>query len=307
MNHPLLADQRRGLDLEQAYAECAVITRQEARNFYYAFLPLRRDRRHALYALYSFARIADDLADEEGRDLDERLAALDHLESRLDEALTGDPGGTVFIALADTIERFAVPVHTLHDLLTGVRQDQSVTRYHAYEDLRTYCYHVAGTIGLMCSAVCDGRSEEAAAFAIAQGHGMQLINIIRDVRTDAESDRIYIPGELMEEFGISEEDIFAGRTGDAWEGMMGTLAGRARDALDEGRGLLPLIARDARICPALMGELYRKILDRIEATRFDVFSSVPDLTLTMKLRLLGSAYWRYRLRGTPSDLKGVSE
>ena len=307
MNHPLLADQRRGLDLEQAYAECAEITRKEARNFYYAFLPLRRDRRLALYALYSFARIADDLADEEGRELDERLAALDHLEARLDEALAGDPGGTVFTALTDSIERFGVPVHTLRDLIRGMRQDQSVTRYHAYEDLRTYCYLVAGTIGLMCAAVCDGRSEEAAVFAIAQGHGMQLINIIRDVRTDAESGRIYIPGELMEEFGISEEDVFAGRTGEAWEGMMKTLAGRARDALDEGRGLLPLIARDARICPALMGDLYRKILDRIEAERFDVFSPLPDLTFTMKLRLLGSAYWRYRLRGVPSELEGVSE
>ncbi|MFC1500286.1 phytoene/squalene synthase family protein [Candidatus Zixiibacteriota bacterium] len=307
MNHPLLADQRRGLDLEQAYAECAGITRKEARNFYYAFLPLRSDRRLALYALYSFARIADDLADEEGRELSERLAALDHLESRLDEALAGDPGGSVFTALADTIERFTVPVHTLRDLLTGVRQDQSVTRYHSYEELTTYCYHVAGTIGLMCSAVFGNRSEEAAAFAISQGLGMQLINIIRDVRTDADSDRIYIPGQLMAEYGVSEEDVFAGRTGEAWEGMMGALAGRARDALEEGRGLLPLIAPDARICPALMGDLYQKILSRIEGVHFDVFNHVPDLTLMMKLRLLGTAYWQYRIRRTPRIMKDVPQ
>ena len=302
MSHPLLADQRRDLDLERAYIECAGIARKEARNFYYAFLPLRKDRRLALYALYSFARIADDLADEEGRDLNERLVGLDELELRLNETLAGNPGGTVFTALADTIVRFEVPVHTLRDLLTGVRQDQRVARYRTYEDLRTYCYHVAGTIGLMCTAVCDGHSEEAAAFAISQGLGMQLINIIRDVKADADTDRIYIPGDLMDEYGVSEEDIFAGHAGEAWEGMMGVLAGRAREALDEGSGLLPLIARDARICPALLGDLYRKILDRIEAARFDVFSSSPDLTFTTKLRLLGSAYWRYRLRGRSSRI-----
>ncbi len=297
MTHPLLADTRSDLNLDRAYADCARITRREARNFYFAFLPLRKDRRVALYSLYSFARIADDLADEEGRTLEERLAGLDLLEGRLAEALAGDARGSIFIALADAIRRYRVPVHTFRDLLTGVRQDQEVTRYPAWDDLERYCYLVAGTIGLMCTAVCDGHSEEAARFAVAQGFGMQLINIIRDVKTDAEVDRIYLPGEMMDEYGVTEEDIFTGRVTAAWTGMMTALAGRAREALDEGTRLLPLLASDARVCPALLGDLYRKILDRIEADRFDVFTSTPDLTLTGKLRLLGSAWWRYRFGG----------
>jgi len=305
MTHPLLADGRSGLDLDRAYADCARITRREARNFYYAFLPLRRDRRRALYALYSFARIADDLADEEGRSLGERLAGLDLLEARLDEALAGEARGSIFIALADTISRYRVPIPTFRDLLAGVRQDQEVTRYQSWDDLERYCYLVAGTIGLMCIAVCEGHSEEAARLAVAQGLGMQLINIIRDVQVDAEVDRIYLPGDLMKEYRVTEEDIFAGRVTEAWTEMMTAMAGKARSALEDGNRLLPLLAGDARVCPALMGDLYRKILDRIEAARFDVFTSNPDLTLTGKLSLLGSAWWRYR-RGGGSAVTGTN-
>lgn len=294
--HPLLDDRRESLGAEEAYRECAVVARREARNFYYSFIPLKRERREALYAIYSFARLADDLADDVERTADERREGLAELEDRLEEALEANPRGAVFIALADTVERFDVPVQTLRDLITGVRQDQRVRRYRTYEELCQYCYYVAGTIGLICVAICGRITEESKRYALAQGLGMQLVNIIRDVKTDAASDRIYIPFELMHEYGVSEADIMEGSMGSGWRAMMEELAGRAREALREGEKLLPLIAEDARICPALLRELYTEILDRIEQAEFDVFSRTPALAFHSKVRLLLSAYWRYRIR-----------
>lgn len=285
------------MGLEDAYRECAVVARREARNFYYSFIPLKQERRKALYTVYSFARLADDLADEEGRSIEERWVGLSELEDRLEQTLEGKPRGAVFIALADTIEIFDIPIQTLRDLITGVRQDLRVRRYRTYEELCQYCYYVAGTIGLICAAVCGRLTDESERYALAQGLGMQLVNIIRDVKADAASDRIYIPLELMHEYGVSEADIMEGSTGVGWEAMMGELAGRAREALREGEKLLPLIATDARICPALLRELYSEILDRIEGSGYDVFSRTPALGLHSKVRILLSAIWRYRIRG----------
>lgn len=295
MTHPRLAD-RRHLPIDRAYAECARIARREARNFYYAFLPLRRARRHALYAVYAFARLADDLADDEGRSLPERSAALEELEVRLDRTLSGEPSGAVFVALEDAVRKYDIPPRALRDLLTGVRRDQSVTRFATWEDLCDYCYHVAGTIGLVCAAVFGASGEEAERFAVAQGQGMQLVNIMRDVEEDLAFGRIYLPQDLLDQYGVTEEALRQGRTDGAFIALMTDLAGRARNALEEGGRLLPLVAPDARICPALLRELYEAILVRIEASGFDVFNTDPDLGFYHKVRLMTSAWWRFRIK-----------
>lgn len=300
MNHPLLEDVRSDLGVESAYDECARVARREARNFYFAFLPLRKARRRALYAVYSFARLADDLADtgadeEGGRSLQERLDALDRLEERLDVSLSGAPRGAVFTALVDAIQRYRIPVKALRDLLTGVRQDQHIRRFETYEELCVYCYHVAGTIGLICAAVFDARGQEAEEYAEAQGLGMQLVNIMRDVQEDLTMDRIYIPRDLRDRYEVTEQGMRAGDPGAGWEPMMEDLAARARQALREGSLMLPLAARDARICPALLRELYEAILDNIERAGFDVFHHDPDLSLPRKILLMLSAWWRFRV------------
>ncbi len=295
MSHPLLEDRRTDLPVDEAYRFCAGVARREARNFYYAFLPLRRRRREALYAVYAFARLADDLADEPGQPLGERMARLDELERRLDETLAGRPAGRLFVALGDAVGRFGVPGHALHELLAGMRQDQTVTRYVTFADLREYCYLAAGTIGLACAAIFEARGDQAADYAVAQGLGMQLINILRDVGEDAANGRIYLPVELLERYGVSEEEVRSGRTGTGWAALMADLAARARTSLEDGARLLPLVARDARICPALLRDLYVAILDRIEAAGWDVFTRRIELGLPAKLRLLARDFLRYRV------------
>ncbi len=296
MNHPLLEDRREDLSVDEAYRVCARVARTEARNFYYAFLPLRPHRRRALYAVYAFARLADDLADEPDRPLPERMARLDELEQRLTAMLDGRPTGAVFLALADAVRRFGIPGHALHELLTGMRQDQNISRFATFEDLREYCYLAAGTMGLACAAIFEASGPQASDYAVAQGLGMQLVNIMRDVREDAEAGRIYLPRDLMAAHGVTEEDIRAGRSDTGWRELMRDLAARARTALDDGARLLPLTARDARICPALLADLYTTILDRIEAADWEVFDRRVELSLVTKLRLLLTAFWRHRVR-----------
>jgi phytoene synthase len=297
MSHPLLEDRRTDLPVDEAYRFCAGVARREARNFYYAFLPLRRRRREALYAVYAFARLADDLADEPGQPLRERMERLDELERRLDGTLAGRPAGPLFVALGDAVGRFGVPGHALHELLAGMRQDQTVTRYVTFADLREYCYLAAGTIGLACAAIFEAQGDQAADYAVAQGLGMQLINILRDVGEDAATGRIYLPVELLERYGVREEEVRSGRTGTGWAALMADLAARARTSLEDGARLLPLVARDARICPALLCDLYAAILDRIEAAGWDVFTRRIELGLPAKLRLLARDFLRYRTRG----------
>jgi phytoene synthase len=297
VSHPLLEDRRTDLPVAAAYRFCAGVARRRARNFFYAFRPLRRSRREALYAVYSFARLADDLADEPEQPLKERMKRLDELEQRLDETLAGRPAGQLFIALSDAVGRFGVPGHALHELLAGMRQDQTVTRYATFTDLSEYCYLAAGTIGLACAAIFEARGgAQAADYAVAQGLGMQLINILRDVGEDAATGRIYLPVELLERYGVSEEEVRSGRTGTGWAPLMADLAARARTSLEDGARLLPLVARDARICPALLRDLYGGILDRIEAAGWDVFSRRIELGLPAKLGLLARAFLRYRFQ-----------
>ena len=297
MTHPFLEDLRKGLPVEQAYRECARIAREEARNFYYAFLPLRADRRRALYAVYSFARVADDLADETGFENEERLTSLERLEARMEESLAGEPAGAVFTGLADAVERFQIPEQALRELLAGVAHDLQVQRYHSWEELTDYCYLVAGTVGIICAAVFEASGPDAGRYAVSQGLGMQLINIMRDVREDAESGRIYIPGTMLEKHGVDEEGIVRGSPGSGWVPLMEELGSRARQALAEGSHLLPLVAADARICPALLRDLYERILDRIETRHYDVFSADLDLSFTAKVGIMLSAWIRHRIRG----------
>jgi phytoene synthase len=296
VTHPLLEDRRTGLTVESAYLECARIARREARNFYFAFLPLRRERRRALYAVYSFARLADDLADADRFEPAERLHHLEQLEERLEESLVGEPRGAVFTGLADAVRRYPIRAHVLRELIAGVGQDLHVQRYATWEDLYGYCYQVAGTVGLICAAVFEAQGPEADRYAVAQGLGMQLVNIMRDVREDAEAGRIYLPEELLLAYDVSEEGILKGEPGSGWLPLMQDVGRRARESLVEGSELLPLVAVDARICPALLRDLYERVLDTIEARQYDVFGNDIDISFLSKSGLLLTAWWKHRMR-----------
>src|SRR5262249_3740438 len=203
--------------LRESYRFCGSLSRREVRNFYYAFLLLPSGRRRSMCALYAFLRHTDDLADEPGP-AEQKAEALESWRHALDVALAGDPGARPGLpALADTVARHALPPHLLHEAIEGVSMDIQPRGFAAFDELADYCYHVASVVGLCCLHIWGYRSEGGEAERLAEhcGIALQLTNILRDVREDALSGRIYLPRDDLTRFGVAPEDLSsAGRPGD---------------------------------------------------------------------------------------------
>src|SRR4051812_26269549 len=194
--------------LRSSYRFCCDLSRREARNFYYSFLLLPADRRRSMCALYAFLRHTDDLADEPGP-ADTKRSALDSWRLDLDRSLAGHPDSWPGLpALADTVRRHAIPPKHLNDVIDGCLMDLEPRPYATFDDLYAYCYRVASAVGLSCLHIWGYRSESGRAEQLAEACGiaLQLTNILRDVREDARSGRIYLPREDLDRFGVDPEE-----------------------------------------------------------------------------------------------------
>ena len=273
------------MNTERAYAEVQRLTRARARNFAYGIMVLPRPKRHAIAAIYAFAREVDDIADGE-LDPAEKRARLEELHAALD----APPGGSAtWIALADARERYPIPARALHDLVDGGLQDLDRHRYADFDDLLGYCRKVAGAVGVACVAVYGADQPQRAE---TLGVALQLINIMRDVREDWQLGRVYLPQDELVSFGVDEEQIAAGEVTPAWQALMAYQASRARGYLAEGLSLLDFLDRRSAACVATFAGLYRAILERIEAAGFDVFDGRPCISTLTKLRIVGAGLLR---------------
>ncbi|MFN3973756.1 MAG: presqualene diphosphate synthase HpnD [Dehalococcoidia bacterium] len=272
-------------DLQEAYRYCWQVARSQARNFYYAFVTLPRPKRMAIYAAYAFCRLCDDIADE-AIPTEEKVIRLQNVRQALGRAYSGTPDGPVFTALADVVRRYPIPKDYLEAVLEGVEMDLTFTRYPTFESLKAYCYRVASAVGLVCIEVFGYRHPSARRYATDLGLAMQLTNILRDVEEDARRGRIYIPQADMAIFGYREEDLLAGLYNDAFVGLMAYEAQRAREYFHSARALLPLLSWRSRACPAVLGGIYRRVLDKIEARRYRVFGQRIGLSGREKASLM---------------------
>ena len=271
-------------ELDLAYEHCQRIARTHAKNFYYAFRTLPLRKRRAIYATYAFCRACDDIADEDlPAEEKKRLVAevRDRLAQRNDQEVQ-DP---VFRALNDAVMAFDIPPHHLEEIVRGVEMDFTWRRFRGFEELRTYCYRVASAVGLVCIEVFGYRDPRAREYAVDLGMAMQLTNIIRDVKEDADRGRIYIPQDEIEAFGYSERDLMQGVRNDAFRELMRFQVDRARKYFASGRHLMPLLAPRSRACLAVLQAVYSLILDRIESSDFDVFRQRIGLSHREKLFL----------------------
>ena len=259
-------------ELELAYADCRNITRREAKNFYYAVVTLPQDKRKAIYAAYAFCRQCDDSVDDVASQ-EAKLSALAGLQANLDAAYRGRPATPVFLALSDAAERYAIPQEYFSEIIRGVESDLVKTRYQDFDELREYCYRVASVVGLVCLQIFQYPPQDGTAareYAIDLGLAMQLTNIIRDVREDWSMGRVYLPQDEMARFGYTEEQLGAGIHNDALVELLRFQGQRARGYFRSGFRLLPYLSRTSRACPAALGAIYSRVLDRIEASGYDV-------------------------------------
>lgn len=272
------------IDVEAAYEACQAITRREARNFYYAFLTLPKPRRRAIYAAYAFSRLADDIADEPGEP-GEKAARLAELRQHLGRAYAGAPEGPILTALAHAASEYDIPEALFSEIIDGVEMDLTQRRYATFEDLRAYCYRVAGVVGLVSLQIFGYSDPKARDYAVDLGLAMQLTNIMRDLKEDAERDRIYLPQDELQRFGYPEGELLGGIINDRFEALMRFQAERAQAYFDSGARLLPLLQRRSRGCASGLHSLYSSLLRRMEARRFDVFSARVSVPIWEKLRL----------------------
>jgi phytoene synthase len=278
--------------LEEAYAECARITRREAKNFAWGIMLLPRAKRLALTALYAYARRVDDIADG-GADTETRRAELLGVRDSLAALPRRSSDDAVLVALADTLERYPVPRQALSDLVEGGLWDVERCRYETWADLSEYCRRVAGAVGVACTAVYGPRDlDRALPLAEKLGLALQQINIMRDVPEDWQLGRVYLPQDELARFGVTEYDIAEGRMSAGWRGLMAHQGSRAHALLGEGIALCSLVDSRSALCVRTLTGIYAGLLDEIERRRYDVFSARPSLSTLGKLRVIGGGILR---------------
>lgn len=272
----------------------AELTRKSRSNFYYAFLFLPRAQREALYALYAFCRIVDDVVDLGGTPELQRKE-IERWREEIARCFEGSPEHPVARHLAEAARRFPIPRSALEDILDGVEMDLDRSRYETFDDLHPYCYRVAGAVGLCCIEIfgySDARTRE---YAVNLGVALQLTNIMRDVQADAERGRVYLPQEDLRRFGVSVEDLRAGNYTPAFVELMRFEARRARQFYERAWAALP--SQDARrlVAAEIMGRIYFALLQAIEARQFRVFGQRVTLPVSRKLAIALACWARARL------------
>jgi phytoene synthase len=274
--------------LSEAYAYCTALTQEHSKTFYLASGLLPECKRQSVRALYAFCRVTDDLVDHAEGD------PMPGLEGWRKRALAAQPPANdpVALAWADTRARFRIPPLYAHQLIDGVARDVQVKRYRTFDELAEYAYGVASTVGLMSMYIVGFRGPEAIPYAVKLGVALQLTNILRDVQEDWENGRLYLPLEELAAFGLSEADAAAGQVTDRWRSFLRFQIERNRRLYAEAMPGIALLHPDGRFSIAAAAELYRAILEDIEAHDGDVFSRRAHVGRWDKLRRLPGIWWR---------------
>jgi phytoene synthase len=288
---PVVIDAKASSVLDECYQQCREITREHSKTFYLSSLFLAPEKRRAVWAVYAFCRMADDIVDRIAPAHD-RLAAVDAWETQLLTAYDGHPADPIFVAFADAAKRFGIPMQPALDLLRGARMDITVRRYATYADLRQYCYLVASTVGVLVIPILGTQSDEALEYGVALGRAMQMTNILRDIGEDALMGRIYLPQEDMQRFGYSEAKLLENVIDDGFIELMKFQIERVREMYVEAEPGIAMLAPQSRYTVRLALHLYRRILNAIELNHYDVFTRrafVPFRTKMLAALMVGFA------------------
>jgi len=272
--------------LEQAYEICRKETQQWAKTFYLGTLLLPKEKRKAIWAIYVWCRRTDEIMDSveaSTKSQDELSDNLDEWEENTKNVFKGNIKSQLDSVLLDTIEKYPQSIQPYLDMIDGQRMDLNKFRYKDFDELKLYCYRVAGTVGLMTQNVMGIDSAYTSApwsampdlseAAIALGIANQLTNILRDVGEDRHRGRIYLPQADIEKFNYSEEELLQGKINKQWKSLMNFQLTRAREWFQKSEDGIKWLSSDARWPVWTSLRLYRGILDSIERLDYDVFNN----------------------------------
>jgi 15-cis-phytoene synthase len=287
-------------DLESSQRFCRTLTRRQAKNFYYGLKLLPPEKRTALFSLYAYMRLADDIADEEdGRTLQQRLDLLEDWRRQTHAVLAGQPPisasppSPLWPAFAETARKYKLPAFIFDEVIAGQKQDLDKTTFATWEQLYQYCYQVAGVVGLACLHIWGFDPDTGAeAMAVDRGIAFQLTNILRDLSEDAARGRTYLPSDELTALHLTQRDLASGGGGngsaEAFRRLMRKQIERAESYYVKSAGLEDHISRDSRPTLIAMTAIYRGLLRKVSRRPETVLHRRVSLSLPSKL-LIG---WR---------------
>jgi len=282
-NDPVLAKSR---------AYCTDITRRQAKNFYYGLKLLPEPKRSAMYALYAYMRLVDDIADaEDGRTKDQRIAELEHWRAMTHAALAGEtiPGGEsewVWPAFGQMARQYGVPRKIFDDMIAGQRQDLEPVAIETFQQLYEYCYRVASVVGLASIYVWGFEGGvETQKLAVERGIALQLTNVLRDLQEDAGKGRVYVPSEDLRRFGVSAQELAQGQGGEKFRDLMKFQLARAQGYYQRSATLEGRVSPDSRATLWAMTEIYHGLLRKMIRDPERVLRGRVSLSVLEKLMI----------------------
>ena len=269
-------------------------TNARTTNFYYSFVFLPPEKREAIEAVYAFARRSDDVADSQ-LPAEEARRQLELCRQDLDRCYRagGHPGPDLtpeLAALAEAVHRFSIPREHFEELLRGIEMDLSPQPYKTFQDLSLYCYRVASTIGLISIEIFGYKNLLTRKYAANLGMALQLVNILRDLQSDARRERVYLPEEDLERFGVPPESFLEGKPGGRFTELMEFEAERARRYFALARQALRAEDRRSMVIAEIMGALYWQLLTRIRGRNYNVFGERVRLPRPLKFWIALSVF-----------------
>ena len=277
------------IDMQASQLYCERVSKQSRSNFLLAFKFLPKQRRQALYAFYTICRELDDLVDS-GEPSTNVQAQLDDWRAEIEKMYVGTATHHATFILQPLVTDYGIEKQHFLELIAGMEMDLKQNRYEHFEDLYTYCYRVASVVGMVCSRVFGCRSQQAYKFAENLGVAFQLTNIARDIDSDLERDRIYIPLADMTAAGYSIEKLKARTYDQTFVALMQEQYNRAKEFYQKAQTSLPQQEKHQLLPAMLMASYYEAILERLQKQQFRVFDKKIGLPLTYKIMMF-VCYW----------------
>lgn len=271
------------------------ISRGSNSSFYYAFNLLNSEKRNAMNTVYAFCRRTDDIVDQSNDSHEIKYENLRRWRMELEKALSGNSYYLLLNKLSSTIKKFNIPIQPFFELLKGMEMDLQKNRYLTFDDLQLYCYRVASTVGLMCIEIFGYKHESTRDFAVNLGIALQLTNILRDIKKDAGTGRIYLPKEDLKRFNYSEKDLINLTYNENFKLMMQYEVNRAKYYFNKATECLNLDDKGKMFAARAMQHIYTRILDKIVDADYDVYNNNLKATTIEKIWISFGVWAKYSL------------
>ena len=276
-------------------SEAKNIARKSKSSFYYAFSLLPVEQREAMNTVYAFCRKTDDIVDEGNETIEIKYQKLRRWKNELEKALREQSDFMLLNKLTGFIKQFNIPIEPFFELIDGMEMDLQKNRYLSFEELKHYCYSVASTVGLMCIEIFGYKNNRTKDYAINLGLAMQITNILRDIRKDAQLGRIYLPHEDFEKFNYSEEELLKNVYNENFTALMSYEAERAKKYFDEANRSLDIADKPSMFPARAMQHIYFNLLQRLERKNFNVFDNSIAVPKIEKAAIALGVWAKYSL------------